>query len=141
YARRRLPSFVREHERRADVAVLLAETRALAAAPQLDTDALVAILVGWIDEDRKAAPLKELQGIVWAEGYAGGEYRGHVYPDAAGALARWHARGLALYVFSSGSVAAQKLLFAHSEAGDLTTLFAGYFDTRVGPKSDVASYA
>ena len=79
--------------------------------------------------------------MLWAEGYAAGDYRAHVYPDAAAALRRWRAMGIALYVFSSGSVAAQQLLFAHSEAGDLTPVFSGYFDTRIGSKRDVASYA
>ena len=67
--------------------------------------------------------------------------RGHVYPDAVAGLQRWHAAGLALYVFSSGSVAAQKLIFGHSVAGDLTPLFSGYFDTVTGPKREAASYA
>jgi enolase-phosphatase E1 len=92
-------------------------------------------------EDRKATPLKTLQGMIWREGYASGALRGHVYDDAVGALRGWHARGIALYVFSSGSVAAQRLLFEHSECGDLTPLFAGYFDTRVGSKQEASSYA
>jgi enolase-phosphatase E1 len=85
--------------------------------------------------------LKELQGLVWAAGYAAGDYRAHVYADAADALRRWHAMGIALYVYSSGSVAAQQLLFAHSEAGDLTPVISGYFDTRVGPKREADSYS
>ncbi|HZJ63444.1 MAG TPA: acireductone synthase [Kofleriaceae bacterium] len=140
YARRRLPDFVRAGADRPDIAALLDETRALAGAHELDTEGVIQVLVGWIDEDRKAAPLKELQGMLWAEGYAAGDYRAHVYPDAAAALRRWRAMGIALYVFSSGSVAAQRLLFAHSEAGDLTPVFSGYFDTRIGPKREAASY-
>ena len=77
---------------------------------------------------------------IWAEGYAAGDLRGHVYPDAVAGLQRWHAAGLALYVFSSGSVAAQELIFGHSVAGDLTPLFSGYFDTTTGPKREADSY-
>jgi len=97
-------------------------------------------LTRWIDEDRKETALKTLQGLIWAEGYADGTLEGHVYPDAAEALRRWHADGLGLYVYSSGSVAAQKLIFGHSNAGDLTPLFSGYFDTTTGPKKEAESY-
>jgi enolase-phosphatase E1 len=141
YARRHLPAFVRAGKERPDVAALLDEARALAGAPDLDAEGVIQILIDWIDQDRKATPLKELQGMLWAQGYTSGDYRAHVYPDAAAALRRWHAMGVALYVFSSGSVAAQQLLFAHSEAGDLTPVFSGYFDTRIGPKREAASYA
>jgi enolase-phosphatase E1 len=103
-------------------------------------DAPVATLLGWMDVDAKETALKALQGLIWAEGYADGTLRGHVYPDAVAALHRWHAAGLALHVFSSGSVAAQKLMFEHSIAGDLTPLFSGYFDTTTGPKRESASY-
>lgn len=100
----------------------------------------VETLTRWIDEDRKETALKTLQGLIWAEGYADGTLEGHVYPDAAQALRRWHADGLSLYVYSSGSVAAQKLIFGHSNAGDLTPLFSGYFDTTTGPKKEPESY-
>jgi enolase-phosphatase E1 len=140
YARLHLPAFVVANAGRPEIAALLDETRALAGAPGLDTEAVVRVLIDWIDRDRKAPPLKELQGLVWAAGYAAGNYRAHIYPDAAAALRRWHAMGIALYVYSSGSVAAQQLLFAHSEAGDLTPVFSGYFDTRVGPKRETSSY-
>lgn len=101
----------------------------------------VETLTRWIDEDRKETALKTLQGLIWAEGYADGMLKGHVYPDAAEALRRWHADGLRLYVYSSGSVAAQKLIFGHSNAGDLTPLFSGYFDTTTGPKKEAESYS
>ncbi len=133
YARAHLPGFCAAHADR--VAPILDEVRSL--APGADP---VATLIGWIDADAKVAPLKELQGLIWADGYAQGAFRGHVYADAVAALARWQAAGVALYIFSSGSVAAQKLLFAHSEAGDLTPLFAGHFDTRTGAKRDPAAY-
>jgi enolase-phosphatase E1 len=97
-------------------------------------------LLRWIDEDRKATPLKTLQGLIWAEGYADGTLKGHVYRDAADALKRWHDAGIALHIYSSGSIAAQKLIFGHSNEGDLTPLFSGYFDTTSGPKKEAESY-
>ncbi|MBX9814796.1 MAG: acireductone synthase [Sphingomonas sp.] len=132
YARERLADYCAAHAEQ--VAPILAE---VAAAEPGDP---IATLRRWIDEDRKATPLKELQGLIWADGYASGAFRGHVYADAVAGLRRWHAAGLALHVFSSGSVAAQKLLFGHSEAGDLTPLFSGYFDTKTGPKREARSY-
>jgi enolase-phosphatase E1 len=140
YSRRHLPDFLRRHAHRPDVAAALDEARALAKEPSLDVDGLTARLLAWLDEDRKAPPLKLLQGLIWEAGYANGDYRGHVYPDVPPALARWHAAGSRLYVYSSGSVAAQQLLFRHSVAGDLTPLLSGYFDTGVGAKTSVDSY-
>ena len=117
----------------------------VAAHPETVTDVPgddpVATLIGWMDIDAKETSLKALQGLIWAEGYADGTLQGHVYPDAVAGLQRWYAAGLTLYVFSSGSVAAQKLIFRHSIAGDLTPLLSGYFDTTTGAKRDAASYA
>jgi enolase-phosphatase E1 len=96
--------------------------------------------LAWMDEDKKVTPLKTLQGIIWREGYAAGELKAHLYPDAIEAMRAWHARGLKLYIYSSGSVEAQKLYFAHSVAGDLSALIGGYFDTTTGPKGEAASY-
>ncbi|WOK35761.1 acireductone synthase [Sphingomonas sp. C3-2] len=132
YARTRLADYVAAHP--AETAPLLDAVRAEEAGDPVET------LLRWIDEDRKATPLKTLQGLIWAEGYADGTLKGHVYPDAVDALRRWHAQGLALYVYSSGSIAAQKLIFGYSNAGDLTPLFSGYFDTSSGPKRDAQSY-
>jgi enolase-phosphatase E1 len=102
---------------------------------------IVETLQGWIDEDRKHTALKALQGMIWEAGYASADFTAPVYPDAVAALRRWHADGHALAVYSSGSVPAQKLLFAHTDAGDLTGLFSGWFDTTVGGKREAASYA
>jgi enolase-phosphatase E1 len=133
YARARLADYVAAHP--VETAPILAE---IAAAEPGDP---IATLRRWIDEDRKATPLKLLQGMIWADGYATGAFSGHVYADAVAGLRRWHQAGVKLYVFSSGSVGAQKLLFGHSDAGDLTPLFTGYFDTTTGPKREAESYA
>ncbi len=140
YARKALAAFVREQGHDAAVAALLAEASAIAQVPESDTEATIAALLKWIDEDKKVPPLKALQGHIWKSGYESGAFHGHVYPDTAEYLARWKSNGIALYVYSSGSVQAQKLLFGHSEAGDLQPYFSGYFDTRVGHKREQDSY-
>lgn len=140
YARSHLPAFVREHAGQPEVASALEAVRHLAADPEADLERVIALLLQWIDEDRKITPLKTLQGLVWEQGYGAGEILGHVYPDAVAALRHWAASGYRLYVYSSGSIQAQRLIFGCSEAGDLRPLFSGYFDTTSGPKREVASY-
>lgn len=108
--------------------------------PPENVDELVEVLLNWIREDRKETSLKALQGMLWEQGYQQGAFKGHVYPDAAEYLTYWHDRGLRLYVYSSGSVKAQRLIFGFSEFGDLTPCFSGYFDTRMGAKKESASY-
>jgi enolase-phosphatase E1 len=140
YARAHLPDFVRAHASEPEVRASLDEALALMGEPNANNERVIAQLLQWIDEDRKITPLKALQGSVWKRGYAAGDFSGHIYEDATAALKAWHARGIALYVYSSGSVPAQKLLFAHTPAGDLTPLFSGYYDTRIGAKVDAGSY-
>ena len=140
YAAKHLPDFVRQNASRADVAEQLDAVRRESNEAQADVERVVEILLSWIAEDRKATPLKALQGMVWAQGYQAGQLKGHVYPDAVEALQRWHAAGYQLFVYSSGSIQAQKLIFGCSEAGDLTPLFSGYFDTTSGPKREAQSY-
>ncbi len=141
YARAHLPAFVRAHAGEPEVAAQLDAVRAESGEAQADLERVIAILLEWIAADRKATPLKALQGMIWQQGYAAGELKGHVYPDAVEALRQWRAAGLELYVYSSGSIQAQKLIFGCSEAGDLTPLFSGYFDTTSGHKREAASYA
>lgn len=140
YSRARLASYVTAHAADAGVAAILGEVRAEAGVPSLDLAGCTALLLEWHDADRKIAPLKSLQGLIWGEGYAQGALQGHIYADAAEGLRRWHARGIVLYVYSSGSVAAQKLIFGHTAYGDLTPLFSGHFDTVIGGKKEAASY-
>ena len=97
--------------------------------------------VGWLmDRDRKSTGLKELQGRIWEEGYARGDLVGEVFPDVPVALSRWHAEQRPVCIFSSGSTRAQRLLFRHSSAGDLTPYLTAYFDTTTGPKAEPSSY-
>jgi enolase-phosphatase E1 len=98
------------------------------------------MLYQWSVEDRKITPLKTLQGIIWKAGYENGSIKGHVYPDVKASLEKWKASGIQIGVFSSGSIAAQKLIFGYSEAGDLTPSFSHYFDTTTGGKRDAETY-
>ena len=93
-----------------------------------------------IRNDIKLPAWKELQGMIWAEGYARGELEGPLFDDVPAALRRWAVQGLVLAVYSSGSVAAQRLLYGHSSGGDLCPLFSHWFDTRIGGKKDPQSY-
>jgi enolase-phosphatase E1 len=138
YARRAIPGYVREHEDQ--LAGLRSEIGALVGKERLSSAEMIGTLLQWMDEDRKITPLKSLQGVIWKTGYASGELRSHVYEDAVRGLRRWHDGGLRLLVYSSGSIEAQRLLFAHTTHGDLLPLFCGHFDTTTGPKLEPASY-
>jgi len=140
YARKRLPAFVETHGDKPDVQHWLHEAAREAGLVEANRQEIIELLLDWIDTDRKSTALKALQGMIWKDGYAAGDYRAHVYPDVAARLRSWRADGLRLFVYSSGSVPAQQLFFRHSVAGDLTPLFAGYFDTETGPKRATESY-
>jgi enolase-phosphatase E1 len=140
YARERLPGFVEAHRSDPEVQRWLDATAREAGIEDPNSRYVVETLQRWIDEDRKATPLKALQGMIWQAGYEAGDYRAHVYPEVPARLREWKAQGLRLYVYSSGSVQAQKLFFRYSEAGDLTPLFDGWFDTEIGGKRERGSY-
>jgi enolase-phosphatase E1 len=139
YAREHMAEFVRSHDRDAAVRKLLDAVQAEAGKPLSDAEC-VAQLQRWIDEDKKITPLKALQGMIWEAGYRHGDFTGHVYEDAVRNLRQWREQGIALYVFSSGSVQAQRLIFGYSDFGDLTPLFSGYFDTTIGGKREADAY-
>jgi len=145
YAAQHLPDYIRNHLSDPQVQEQLTATAQLAAAEGLNIDAsdheaLIALLQEWIAADRKVTPLKALQGLIWESGYKNRDYAAHMYADATEYLQRWHANGIPLYVYSSGSVQAQKLFFGYSQDGDLLPLFSGHFDTLVGGKREVGSY-
>jgi enolase-phosphatase E1 len=109
--------------------------------PKNHTDPLVQYLLWLMDQDRKSTSLKSIQGKIWRAGYNTGELKSEVFPDVAPAFERWTRQGRQIAIYSSGSVLAQKLLFANTHAGDLTRFITAYFDTNVGPKKDVGSYS
>jgi enolase-phosphatase E1 len=135
-----MAEYVASHGHDSQVQALLADVRHTAGDDSMPLESIVAQLLQWIDEDRKITPLKALQGMIWEEGYKARDFFGHIYPDAVEALRSWREGGLRLYVYSSGSVHAQKLLFRHTDHGDITGLFQGYFDTRIGAKMESESY-
>lgn len=140
YASQQLPEFVRNSQADPEVAPILDAVRSEADEVDADIERVIAILLQWIDADRKATALKSLQGLIWKHGYESGGFSGHMYEDAVRKLREWFAAGIKIYVYSSGSVGAQKLLFGHSDAGDLQPIFRGYFDTNIGHKRDAGSY-
>ncbi|GAA0478238.1 MULTISPECIES: acireductone synthase [Tatumella] len=140
YARQHLDSWILRNIEQPEVVQALDNLKSERGQPEADTASLISVLHRFMDEDRKSTALKALQGMIWREGYLNGSFTGHLYPDVVPALKRWQQQGLALYVYSSGSVPAQKLLFGYSDAGDITGLFSGYFDTRTGAKRETGSY-
>lgn len=148
YARHHVREFLTTHfdtdEVRADIALLreehAVEVEQLPAFDESSVDSIATYVEWLIARDRKSTALKSLQGKIWRQGYLDGSLKSQVYADVAPAMERWRARGLSVNIFSSGSVLAQKLLFAHTNAGDLTKFIDHYFDTNVGKKSDVESY-
>ncbi len=148
YARERLDAFLREGANDPALAPLIAAIDAAMAAT--DSNSIqgetvnhlsrVRFLQSLIDQDRKLPALKELQGLIWDEGYASGELRCPLFDDVTPALRAWRGAGVELAVYSSGSVKAQKLLYRHSNAGDLSGLFSHWFDTSTGAKGEAASY-
>ncbi len=155
FARARIGDFVQRHRDRADVREDIQALRVEYAledsqAPGLpawrggsanaEADSAVNYALWLTERDRKSTPLKSLQGRIWQAGYLSGELRGQLYPDVAPAFRRWRTQGRTMAIFSSGSVLAQKLLFAHSTAGDLASFISAYFDTTTGPKQDAQSY-
>ena len=156
YARRHLRAYLRDYlheaEIQADLALLVEESRAESDEKQIlrfaqdakfvgedEIDSVVAYLLWLMDRDRKSTALKSLQGKIWKAGFEAGELVGTVFADVPEALARW-SRAAEVAIYSSGSVEAQRLLFRHSSAGDLTPYLSGYFDTRAGAKGAAESY-
>lgn len=107
---------------------------------KVDIELAVKTFEEWIDKDIKDGLLKELQGHIWEEGFLRGELKGHIYPDAYQKLRELKEKGYRLFVYSSGSVKAQKLFFGNTDYGDITWLFEGFFDTSVGSKKEKESY-
>ncbi|CAD6502157.1 BgTH12-02396 [Blumeria graminis f. sp. triticale] len=92
--------------------------------------------------DNKMPALKNLQGFLWRSGYESGALRCTLFSDVAPVLQKWNSSGLKIFIYSSGSVAAQKLLFQYTDSGDLRLYINDYYDTvNAGAKNDSQSYA
>jgi enolase-phosphatase E1 len=141
YSAKALADFLEQNQTNVLVDNCICDVKDIALEPDASLDRVVEILQQWIAEDRKATPLKTLQGLIWKQGYAKGEFKGHIFPDFIEAVKGFKAHNVRLYSFSSGSVDAQKLLFSHSDGGDLTQYFDGHFDTRTGNKLFKQAYS
>jgi enolase-phosphatase E1 len=140
YADKAMQDFVHQHASEPAVAAQIDDVRRALGEPSASLEQVVSTLRQWIHDDRKITPLKTLQGMIWEQGFREGAFKAHLYSDTAPCLRAWHTQGMPLYVYSSGSIHAQKLFFAHTECGDLTPLFSGYFDTTSGGKREAGSY-
>ncbi|MCX7759583.1 MAG: acireductone synthase [Hydrogenothermaceae bacterium] len=139
YSYQKIEEFLKNHWEEEEIKKIVEDIKHIEGR-DLSFEEIVNTLRRWIEEDRKITPLKQLQGIIWEDGYKSGELKGYIYPDAYEKLKKWFEKGIKLYVYSSGSVKAQKLLFSHTNYGDLTYLFSGYFDTKIGSKIESESY-
>jgi len=140
YTRRNLGPWLIAHQGGAADAVIAA-TRELSGHADAGAAEVADILCGWLESDVKAAPLKVAQGLVCAAGFRSGDLHGEFFDDVPAALASWHADGIALYVYSSGSVRNQQDWFTFARGGDLSPLINGWFDlANVGAKRDSSSY-
>lgn len=143
YSTERLPAYVQAHSTTPAVQEALTSVKDTVYQEEnktINDDEAIEVLLAWIQQDRKHTALKQLQGLIWKEGFEKLHYQGHVYDDVPQALQNWRRQGVELGIYSSGSVQAQKLLFGYSISGDLTSFFSHYFDTKVGGKREVASY-
>lgn len=151
FVRERLTDFLSQNFARPDV---------VAACEQIATDAGKASLAEWskatntspqqliidevhrlMDGDVKATGLKALQGLIWADGFSEGLLRAHVYPEVIDQIKSWRGSGLDVRIYSSGSIAAQKLFFGHIDGlGNCLDLFTGHYDTTIGSKREASSY-
>jgi len=155
YARSRIRNYLATHFDSAETLVDLARLRdeysfdiqqglkppALVNGPRdAEIDSIASYVQWLIDRDRKSTGLKWLQGKIWRQGYLDGTLRAPLFADVLPALKRWRRAGLKIGIFSSGSSLAQKLLFTHTEAGDVTKFIDDYFDTTDGSKTAIESY-
>jgi enolase-phosphatase E1 len=136
FLRERMPAYVAAHRGDPVIEAILADTIALSGSDEDPVETLLA----WLAVDKKAPPLKKIQGLIWEGGYAEGAFKGHIYDDAFAVLTRWKKAGVPLYIFSSGSVQSQVQFFQFNQEGDLRPLFSGHFDTDIGAKIETTSY-
>ena len=146
YSRERMNSFVAMHfgELRHEIEQLIDESshdeKYTVPVDPLEPGSVAAYLEHLIDTDRKSTPLKSIQGKIWQEGYRSGELRAQVFDDVLPALELWNEAGKEIAIYSSGSALAQRMLFRHTNEGDLTSHISDYFDTNVGAKREPESY-
>lgn len=140
YAAEHMAQFIQDNQTLSEVTEQLNQISQEQNIDRHNLEGIIEQLLEWIKQDVKATPLKALQGLIWEAGYKNGSYQAHMYDDATEVLKIWHASDLPIYVYSSGSIYAQKLFYGYSEAGNLLPLFSGHFDTTIGHKQECESY-
>ncbi|NPA52820.1 MAG: acireductone synthase [Aquificae bacterium] len=139
YSKQKLQTYLKENLDKKHVQTIIQSIKE-EIGRDLSIAEIVNILKDWIDKDQKITPLKELQGLIWEEGFKTGTLKAPIYKDAYEKMKEWKQKGYKLYIYSSGSTKAQKLFFSHTEYGDILSLFDGHFDTKIGNKKDPNSY-
>ena len=143
FSKDRLKTFVNLHLDKKEIQEIITQTKKTVLEEKredISTEEACDYLLHCIKTDRKHSALKNLQGLIWEEGYNSGEIKGHIYEDVPKALQKWKEAGLLMGVYSSGSVKAQHLIFEYSEKGNLRPYFSNHFDTKVGHKRERESY-
>lgn len=141
YALKHIGNFVREHHEERDVMRVLLRISEKSGLALHNLEGIVKLLQQWMRDDKDDIDLKLLQGMVWEKGYKQGLFQAHIYPDVLPVLQQWQSSERNLYTFSSASIKAQQLFYRFTELGDMRLLFSGYFDSGVGSKRDVQTYA
>ncbi len=139
YSKEKMESFVKENENKPEIKQILEDVKKIEKR-EMSTEEVIDTLKKWIDEDRKITPLKEIQGYIWEEGFKSGNVKAPLYKDAYEKMLYWNKKGIPMYIYSSGSVKAQKLFFSHTEYGNIVDFFNGFFDTKIGNKKEKGSY-
>jgi enolase-phosphatase E1 len=139
YSKNKLEKFLKENKDKEEIKKIIEEVEKI-EGKKLTLSEVIEILKRWIDEDKKITPLKDLQGYIWKEGFEKGELKAPIYEDAIKKIKEWKNKGYKIYIYSSGSVQAQKLFFSHTNYGNILNMFDGHFDTKIGNKKDKNSY-
>ena len=139
YSEEKMEKFIKENKDKPEIKNILQQVQGI-EGKDMDIDEIIQILKRWIKEDRKIAPLKDIQGFIWKEGFESGQIKAPLYEDAYRKMKEWKEKGYKLYIYSSGSVQAQKLFFSHTDKGDILDWFSGHFDTKIGNKKESESY-
>ena len=139
YSKENLEKFLKENYNKPEIKKILQDIEEI-ERKKFSLDEVIQLLKKWIDEDKKLTPLKELQGYIWEDGFKSGKLKAPIFEDAYKKLKEWKEKGYKIFIYSSGSVKAQKLFFSHSEFGNILNLFDGHFDTKIGNKKDKNSY-
>lgn len=137
YARKHAAAWLGAHWGHEVITQLARDAGASSFDHALDAEAAVHRLM---DADAKVTGLKQLQGLIWEQGFRTGDLRSTLFDDVLPALDHWRDHDREIRIYSSGSIHAQQLFFAHTTAGDLTPRFSGYYDTTTGSKREAPSY-